>query len=105
MSYRPRTKWRVLSWQLFTLTVCCALTGYFAFHTISGRYGINAQNELLTRTTALEFQANALQQARDRLQREIALLSPDMPDPDLVEEIAREVLGYANPRDRLIQLR
>jgi len=32
-------------------------------------------------------------------------LSPDRPDSDLVEEIARELLGYADPDDRLIRVR
>ncbi len=29
------------------------------------------------------------------------VIRPDLPDPDFVEEIAREVLGFANPRDRI----
>lgn len=105
MHYRPRTKWRVLSWQLFTLTVCAGLTGYFAYHTVLGRYGLEAHAELQTRATALDFEAGALQKAKARLETEIALLAPDSPDPDIVEEIAREVLGYASPDDRLIQVR
>jgi cell division protein FtsB len=32
----------------------------------------------------------------------VALLTPDKPDPDLVEELARDVLGYVHPRDRVI---
>jgi cell division protein FtsB len=36
---------------------------------------------------------------RAKLERDVALLSPDKPDPDMVEEIAREVLGFAHPDD------
>jgi len=96
---------RVLCWQLFTLSACLALTGYFTYHTISGRYGLEARTELLTRATALDFEAGALEKAKASLQVEIALLAPNQPDPDLVEEIARDVLGYAAPSDRLIQIR
>jgi cell division protein FtsB len=32
-------------------------------------------------------------------------LTPDKPDPDLVEEIARDVLGYVQPTDRVIVTR
>lgn len=84
--------------------MCFGLTGYFAYHTVSGRYGLEARSELQTRATALDFEASALLKAKNRLETDIALLAPDRPDPDLVEEIAREVLGYAGPRDVLIRL-
>ncbi|MBU1209790.1 MAG: septum formation initiator family protein [Alphaproteobacteria bacterium] len=87
------------------LTICFGLTGYFAYHTVSGRYGLEARAVLLDRATALDFEAGALHKAASRLQNEIALLSPDRPDSDLVEEIARELLGYADPGDRLIRVR
>jgi hypothetical protein len=35
----------------------------------------------------------------------VSLLSPDVPDPDLVEEIARDVLGYVHPADRVVPTR
>ena len=85
------------------LSICFGLTGYFAYHTVSGRYGLEARAGLLTRAIALDFEAGALNKASRRLELEIALLSPDRPDSDLVEEIARELLGYADPDDRLIR--
>ena len=42
---------------------------------------------------------------RSKLERDVALLSPEVPNADLVEEIARDVLGYVHPSDRIIQLR
>jgi cell division protein FtsB len=38
---------------------------------------------------------------RAKLERDVALLKPDLPDADLVEEIARDVLGFARPTERI----
>lgn len=105
VSYRPRTRWRVLAWQVFTLLGCFGVTVYFGYHTVAGRFGLEARTDMLTRSTALAFEAETLQKAKARLERDIALLSPEIPDPDIVTEIARDVLGYADPRDRIIRLR
>lgn len=87
------------------LTICFGLSGYFTYHTVAGRYGLEARAELMTRATALDFEASALQKARSLLENEIALLSPENPDRDLVAEISRDLLGYADPRERLIHVR
>ena len=42
---------------------------------------------------------------RSRLARDVALLDLDAPDPDYVDELARRMLGFADPRDRLILVR
>jgi hypothetical protein len=42
---------------------------------------------------------------RARLRHDVALLTPDRPDPDLVEEVARDVLGYVAPSDRVLIIR
>ena len=105
MSYRPRTRWRTFGWQLFTLVSCTALSAYFTYHTVAGRYGLQARTELSSRVTILEFEAESLDHARSSLKNEIALLAPDQPDPDLVAELARDVLGYARPSDRIYRLR
>ncbi|WP_244534533.1 septum formation initiator family protein [Hyphomicrobium sp. CS1GBMeth3] len=84
------------------LLLCLALTAYFAFHTIKGRHGLDARDKLLERESALEFEIQSLEAVRAKLSRDVALLRPDLPDPDFVQEIAREVLGFANPRDRVV---
>ena len=42
------------------------------------------------------------QELRAKLERDVALLSPQKPDPDLVEEVAREVLGFVRPDDAVV---
>lgn len=84
------------------LLVCLALTAYFAFHTVKGRHGLEARDKLLERESALQFEIESLEAVRAKLERDVALLRPDLPDRDFVEEIAREVLGFANPRDQIL---
>lgn len=84
------------------LLLCLGLTSYFAYHTLKGRHGLEARDKLLERASVLEFEIQSLEAVRAKLQRDVALLRPDLPDPDFVEEIAREVLGFAHPNDRII---
>lgn len=84
------------------LLLCLGLTAYFAFHTLKGRHGLEARDKLLERESALQFEIESLEAMRSKLSRDVALLRPDLPNPDMVEEIAREVLGFANPRDRVL---
>lgn len=81
------------------LLLCLGLTAYFAYHTLKGRHGLEARDRLLERESALQFEMQSLEAVRSKLERDVALLSPDLPDPDIVEEIAREVLGFAQPQD------
>ncbi len=56
----------------------------------------------MERSTLLEFEIKTLEAVRAKLEHDVALLAPDLPDPDIVEEVAREVLGFAHPEDRVV---
>ncbi len=81
------------------MVACLGLTAYFAHHALSGRHGVEAQRHLAARAPVLEQQYAALDATRDRLKLEVSLLSSDFPSRDLVEEVAREVLGYVLPSE------
>ncbi len=87
------------------LLFCLSATAYFTHHAIKGRHGLEARSALIERADLVEFEIRSLETVRDRLRNDVALLTPDRPDPDLVEEIARDVLGYVHPDDRVIALR
>ncbi len=91
--------------QATVLLACLSFTAYFAHHAIHGRHGLEARSRLIDRSTLLEFEIKSLEAARSALARDVALLNQNPPHPDLVEEIARGVLGYAHPSDRIIVLR
>lgn len=84
------------------LLTCLGLTAYFVHHAWSGRHGFEARAQLVERTSLIEFELRSLEAVRSRLQRDVALLGSEPPHPDLVEEIAREVLGFAHPDDHII---
>jgi cell division protein FtsB len=88
--------------QALVLLLCLGLTAYFAYHTLNGRHGLEARDKLLERESALQFEMQSLEAVRAKLERDVALLRPDIPDTDIVEEIAREVLGFAHPRDVVV---
>jgi cell division protein FtsB len=89
-------------WQKLVLLLCLASTAYFANHAINGRHGLEAKKKLIERSSLLEFEIRSLEAVRASLERDVALLSPDLPNSDIVEEIARDLLGYVHPGDRLL---
>ena len=80
-----------------------ALTIYFAHHALNGSHGLQARRQLLQRSSMLEAQIAGLETVRAKLQRDVALLAPEQPDPDFVAQVAADILGYA-PKDALVVL-
>jgi cell division protein FtsB len=75
---------------------------YFGHHAVHGRHGLEARTRLLERSELLRFAAQSLEAQRQKLQRDVALLTPAKPHPDLVEELARDVLGFVKSDDVVI---
>jgi cell division protein FtsB len=88
--------------QATVLLLCLGLTAYFVHHAINGRHGFEARSRLIERSALLEFEIKSLEAVRAKLERDVALLSPQKPDSDLVEEVAREVLGFVRPDDAVL---
>ena len=86
---------------LVSLFCVCAL-GYFAYHAIVGKRGFEARSRLIERSRQLGPEIERLEAVRARLEREVALL--DAADPDIVEELAIELLGFVRPGDRVLLL-
>jgi cell division protein FtsB len=84
------------------LLACLMSTAYFAYHARFGRHGLEARAELAERSVLLDFEIKSLETVRSKLERDVALLSPEVPNADLVEEVARDVLGYVRPTDRIV---
>lgn len=96
--YRPRPRVR----QVLVLLASLTSSAYFGYHALHGRHGLDARNQLVERSSLLDFEIKSLEAVRAKLERDVALLSPDKPNADMVEEIARDVLGYVHPADRLV---
>lgn len=85
--------------RILVVLTCLGLTCTFAYHAIYGRHGLETRSRLISRSAGLEFEIRGLEAVRARLRRDVALLSLDTPNADLVEEIARDVLGFVHPQD------
>jgi cell division protein FtsB len=86
---------------LVSLFCLCAL-GYFAYHAIVGKRGLEARTRLIERSRQLGPEIARLEVMRTRLEQEVRLL--DAADPDIVEELAIELLGFVRPGDRVVVL-
>jgi cell division protein FtsB len=96
MGVRPRLG------QVLVLLACLSSSAYFVYHAIRGRHGLEARNQLIERSNLLEFEIKSLEAVRAKLERDVALLAPEIPNPDLIEELARDILGYVHPKDHIL---
>ena len=78
-----------------------ALTAYFAYHAFAGEQGLGHWSDLQARLADKQAELSTLQSANDALRADIARLTPGTVDPDLVELLAREDLGFVYP-DELV---
>jgi cell division protein FtsB len=83
---------------LVSLFCLCAL-GYFAVHAIKGKHGLEARSRVIERSKVLEPQISRLEAVRADFERDVQLLNKG--DPDLIEELAIQILGFVHPRDRV----
>lgn len=79
-----------------------AVIAYFGFHAYNGNYGITAQIQYDERKQTLQAELDRLKLEREALEVKVALLSPDALDPDLLEEKARQMLGYVHANDVVV---
>ena len=80
-------------------TMAAAMIGYFGVNAYTGKYGLNAQQELDSEIVALTSELARLKRERAEGEQRLSLLRSDRVDPDMLDERARYQLDYANPRD------
>jgi cell division protein FtsB len=80
-------------------TMAAAMVGYFGVNAYTGKYGLNARQELDQEIIALTSELARLKRERAQGEQRVSLLRSDRVDPDMLDERARFQLDYANPRD------
>lgn len=78
--------------------------GYFAVNAFTGRHGLRAQQDLDQQMASMQQELTALKAERTGLERRVALLRSDRIDPDMLDERARALIGYGDPRDLVLLL-
>jgi cell division protein FtsB len=79
-----------------------AFIGYFGVNAYTGNRGIKAKQDLDIQIAKLTGELDQLKQERSHWDRRLALLRSDSLDPDMLDERARALLGYAHPHDMLM---
>jgi len=80
-------------------TMAAAAIGYFGVNAYTGKYGLNARQELDQEIVALTSELARLKRERAESAQRVSLLRSESVDPDMLDERARYQLDYANPHD------
>src|SRR5271155_4162330 len=97
MIIRPRIRAFLAALGLYVLAAL--FIGYFGINAYTGNHGILAKQTLDQRIADLTHELEATKVERERWERRVALLKSDHIDPDMLDERARQLLEYADPRD------
>ena len=78
---------------------------YFAVHAFTGEQGLLSSNQRDATLLAKRRELALLQAQRDDLEKRAHLLRDTSLSADLLEERARSLLGFADPRDYVIRMK
>ena len=85
-------------------TFAALFIGYFAANAFTGNHGLRAQQDLEQQLTAMKGDLMQLKAERAVWERRVSLLRADRIDPDMLDERARALIGYADQRDLTLLL-
>ena len=80
-------------------TFAALFIGYFAANAFTGNHGLRAQQDLEQQLTAMKGDLMQLKAERAVWEHRVSLLRADRIDPDMLDERARALIGYVDPRD------
>lgn len=100
MVSRPRLRSFVTA--LCLHVIAALMIGYFGFHAYSGNHGLKARKDIDQQIAELTAERAAARAERRTWENRVALLKADRLDPDLIDERARLLLNYVDPRDIVI---
>jgi cell division protein FtsB len=80
------------------------LIGYFGVNAYKGNRGLLAKQDIDEQIAALTAELNSLKIERDAWGRSIRLLKDPAIDRDMLDERARELLGYAAPDELILRI-
>lgn len=100
-----RTRLRAVLTALGLYSVAALIIGYFGINAYTGAHGLKAKQDLAQQQTDLTRELERLRGERKVWEQRVSLLRSDNLDPDLLDERARELLGYAHPHDIVLMLK
>jgi cell division protein FtsB len=97
MVTRRRLRTAINALALYTLAAL--VIGYFGVNAFTGNHGLRARQDLDRQIAELNTELNALRTERANWERRVSLLRPESIDADLLDERARALLNYVDPRE------
>jgi cell division protein FtsB len=100
-----RRKLRTFLTTLCLYVGCALVIGYFGVNAYTGNHGLRAQQDLDQQFVMLTDELSRLKLERADWQRRVNLLQSSSIDPDMLDERARAMLNYLDPRDLVLMLK
>jgi len=97
-----RHRFRALINALALYTIAALLIGYFGINAFTGNHGLRARQDLDHEVTQLTGELAALKTERATLERRVSFLRPESIDADMLDERARALLDYSDPREIIL---
>jgi cell division protein FtsB len=94
-----RSRLKAVLTGLALYTVAAAMVGYFGVNAYTGKYGLNARQELDQEIVVMTSELARLKRERAEAEQRVSLLRSNRVDPDMLDERARYQLDYVNPND------
>jgi len=88
---------------IFYLVLAFTLGGYFTFAAVQGDYGVFRRVQINAEAEALRIERDRLAQELTQLTNLTRRLSDDFLDIDLLDQQARDVLGYMRADEIVIR--
>jgi cell division protein FtsB len=101
MKSSPKSNRNLIS-QVLATSLSFGLFAYFGFHLMHGDMGYFALRGVEQKLTETQAHYDRLSGERQALETRVKLLRPGSLSRDMLDERAREVLGFAAPADRVI---
>jgi cell division protein FtsB len=86
-------------------TIAALVIGYFSVNAYTGNHGLRAQQGLDQQIVQLSVELEALRTERAYWQRRVSHLKPESIEADMLDERARALLNYADPRELTLRLK
>jgi cell division protein FtsB len=99
-----KTRIRAALIQVSLWTMIAAMIAYFGYHGVHGERGLRAHRNFNSEIAALNSQLAEVQAERKTIEDRVTRFAPNSVDRDLLDEEARESLGWLHPNDRVIPL-
>ena len=93
------------SFDLIVSTAALSLIAYLLWHAVYGTRSFAEADRLNARIDALTAERDTVRADRLAFEKRVALLRPESVDPDMVEELARSMLGFSRERDLILPLK